>query len=167
VALLVLGPEAEHPLDRGALVFDRAVGAEHQVHVGRVLHERPEPLLAPTQVGHQHLLGQRPFAELAVLGGQAARGPGEREEQQREQRDRHRADDEQDVAAGLGDVGLDRRGVLVDLVSAEHAPVRAADRQVDREHPFGQPALELVLRVVACGELGLGLAVEDLLEVLL
>ena len=36
------------------------------------------------------------------------------------------ADDEQDVPPGRRDIGLDRRGVLVDLVGADDSPLAGA-----------------------------------------
>ncbi len=167
-ALALLGPEPEHPLDRGALVFDRGIGAQDHVDVGRVLDERTEALLAAPQIGGQDEFGDGLLLQAPVLVGQQARGGREPEEQEDEQDGGHHPDDDQDVLAGPGDVGLDRRGVLVDLVGAhDGVGSRLADGQVDRQESGGHTLLEQVLLVVAVGEFGRRLAIEGLLEVLL
>ena len=55
-ALDLVGPVAEHALDRGTLVGDRPVGVEHGDEVARMRHERAEPRLALAAV---QILGER------------------------------------------------------------------------------------------------------------
>ena len=113
--------------------------ADDHVDVDRVLDERPEALLAAPQVRGQDLLLDRLLDAGGGSGGQPARRDREGRVEQGQQPERHGADDEQDVLAGLGDVRDDRRGVLVDLVGADDlAPVGRADRQVDRQE-LGRP----------------------------
>ena len=69
---------AEHRLDRGAHVPDRAVGLEHEDDVGSVLHERPEALLARAE---PLLLARQPAvarARAAGRGSRASRRPRRR-----------------------------------------------------------------------------------------
>jgi hypothetical protein len=47
----LLGRVAEHLLDRGALVADDGIGADHREHVRGVMHQGLEALLALAQVG--------------------------------------------------------------------------------------------------------------------
>ena len=47
---------AEQAEQRRARVRDHAVGLQHHDHVGGVLHERAQPLLAAPQVGLDRLL---------------------------------------------------------------------------------------------------------------
>ena len=49
-------PVAEDPNERRARVGDLTVGLQHHDHVGSVLHERAEALLAAPEIGLDHLL---------------------------------------------------------------------------------------------------------------
>ena len=75
----VLGATTQDALDRRALVADRAVLAEDDDAVRRVLDERPEPLLAALEVDEQQPLGRRLLLESAVLARQDARRAAERQ----------------------------------------------------------------------------------------
>ena len=81
-SLDLVGPIAEHPLDRRALVRDGAVGVEHGDEVARVGHQRPEARLALATVqvlreqrsldGERHLRGER-LERVDELGGDGDR----------------------------------------------------------------------------------------------
>ena len=89
----VLGPVAEHALDRRALVDDVRARVEHGDEVGRVLDERGEAGLAPAAVD---LLGQDPLALRRAL--LLAHEAGDAGDDEREQHDRREVQDDHVVA---------------------------------------------------------------------
>ena len=130
---------AEHPPDRLAVVADGAVGVDDADHVGGVLDQRPEPLLAGPH---------RPLGRLALLdlGGERRIGAGEvladplaqRQGQGQADDQHHPAQpDQQSLGVGPGVQGPaedTEEPLLLGVVELLDADVHAAE---DRPHPLG------------------------------
>ncbi len=162
----LLGPVAQDTLHRGRFVGDLAIATEDHVHVRGVADERAEALLAPAQIRRQQLFGHRLLAKPAVLVREQPRSPREGNVDERQQRGRHAADEQDDVATRSIDGRVDRCRVLVHLVRAHDLATRRPDRCVDGQESRGESVLELVLVRAAGAELARRGALEDLPQVI-
>src|SRR3954464_8934739 len=123
------------------------------MNVSRVLDEGTETLFARAQP--------------SVLPGEQLRCTRKGAEQQEQQQQPDGPHDEEDIARCRGNLRVDWRCVLVDLVRTDDLLVGTANRQGRFEQVSGYGTLELILRRTAVGELGRDLAVECLVEILL